>query len=319
MKTWKMAAAGGAIAAGTVYGGSLVAFLMFFRRERREGKCEERLKQLLERSPYAEWMPKIDAAKGWLELLECEEIGIKSRDGLRLHAQYYENPKPNGRTVVFCHGYKSNCFHNFNVILPFYWEKGYHMLLIDQRAHGKSEGTYICFGAKEQYDVAEWCRLLVKRGGHETKYILHGMSMGATVALLAAGLPEVKEHLLGVVADSGFTSPYEQIVHVAKDYLHVPGCVLPVLEGICRHRAGFRFHDASTEASVRKISAPVLLIHGEADDFVPAENSRKVYRACTAACKQLILVPEAGHGMSYFGDAPRCAKALEQFLGELEK
>lgn len=318
MKAWKVAAVGGTVVAGAAYLGALTAFLVFFRRKHYNGREFEEFCGYIENSPYREWVPKIREAREWILSLPHEDLYITSEDGLRLHGKYYTNPKGNGRTVIFSHGYQSSCEHDFSIILPKYWEQGYDMLLPDQRSHGESEGAYICFGTKEKRDLEDWCRLVVERQGEGAKYVLHGMSMGATVALLAAGLPEVQRNLLGVVADSGFTSPYNQFVHMAKDRLHVPCCVLPVLEGICRNRAGFRFHDASTEEALSKVKVPVLLIHGEGDDFVLAENSQKNFDACASEKKWLVMVPGAGHGLGYFGAVERCEEALKTFWDSLE-
>ncbi len=318
MKAWKMAAIGGALAASAVYIGSLAAFMKFFCREKPNGKEFEEFCKYIDGSPYREWLPKIREAREWLLALPHEDVYITSEDGLSLHARYFANPNSNGRTVIFSHGYKSSCEHDFSIIVPRYWDQGYNMLMPDQRSHGESEGQYICFGTKEMRDFEGWCRYIVKRQGEDARYVLHGMSMGASVALLAAGLPEVQRHLLGVVADSGFTSPYNQFVHMAKDCMHVPTFVLSVLEGICANRAGFRFHDASTEEALRKVNVPVLLIHGEGDNFVLAENSRKNFDACAAEKKWLIIVPKAGHGFGYFGAVERCEEALKTFWDSLE-
>ena len=55
----------------------------------------------------------------------------------------------------------------------------------------------------------------------------------------------------------------------------------------------------STVDALKNCQLPVLLIHGEADDFVPPEMSRRNEKAC-AGQKRLVMVPGAGHGMSSF-------------------
>ena len=55
---------------------------------------------------------------------------------------------------------------------------------------------------------------------------------------------------------------------------------------------------------------PVLFVHGEADTFVPPEMTMRAYRACRTE-KQLVLVPGAGHGMSYLLDREGYQQALE--------
>ena len=53
--------------------------------------------------------------------------------------------------------------------------------MIDQRAHGLSEGKTITFGIKERLDCLCWVEYLVERFGKETQILLTGISMGANI------------------------------------------------------------------------------------------------------------------------------------------
>jgi len=61
--------------------------------------------------------------------------------------------------------------------------------------------------------------------------------------------------------------------------------------------------------AVRKATVPVLLLHGEADDFVPCPMSTEI-AACCASPVTVHTFPDAGHGLSYL-------VAPEQYLNEL--
>ena len=65
---------------------------------------------------------------------------------------------------------------------------GHNLLLIDERAHGRSEGRTITFGIQERWDVESWARFAVERFGADVQIILYGVSMGAATVLMAAGL-----------------------------------------------------------------------------------------------------------------------------------
>ena len=78
--------------------------------------------------------------------------------------------------------------------------------------------------------------------------------------------------------------------------------------------AGFSFREYSTLDAMKTNKIPVIFVHGEADNFVPCEFSRRNYEACVSE-KHLITVADATHGMSYFKDQKRCRRALEAFLG----
>jgi fermentation-respiration switch protein FrsA (DUF1100 family) len=61
---------------------------------------------------------------------------------------------------------------------------------------------------------------------------------------------------------------------------------------------------------------PILIIHGEADYYVPAEMGKKVYEACTSK-KRLLLVPDAGHGISFIVDGELYVSTVKEFLNEV--
>ena len=79
---------------------------------------------------------------------------------------------------------------------------------------------------------------------------------------------------------------------------------------------GFALDSASALASLRRTKLPVLLIHGEADHFVPCEMSRELAAACAAPVR-LETFPGAAHGMSYLVDTPRYKRVVAEFLSAI--
>ncbi len=257
---------------------------------------------------------RIMLGREYIKSLPYENVYITSHDGLRLRARYYDNGNPK-KVILFAHGYKSNGEHDFSCAFEPYKNQGFDFLLIDQRAHGESEGEYICFGTKERFDVCRWCEFLVERNGDDVRIILDGISMGCTTVLLAAGLSELPKNVKGVIADCGFTDARSEIEYVAKHDYKLPAFpAVDLLERICKKRAGFGFSDATTLEAVKNIKVPVLFVHGEADDYVLCENSKKNFEACTQENKWLFTVPGAGHGLSFLVDEKGCTEAIATFF-----
>ena len=172
---------------------------------------------------------------------------------------------------------------------------------------------YICFGVKERFDCRDWARYVCDRFGPEHDIFLGGLSMGSTTVLMATGL-ELPKSVRGVIADCGFTSPYEEFKEVLRHKIHLP--VHPFIEiadMFCHIFAGYGFRDYSTLDAMRVNKLPILFIHGEADNFVPTYFTRENFDACLAP-KVLITVPNAGHGFSYLLETERCQHALRVFL-----
>ena len=79
--------------------------------------------------------------------------------------------------------------------------------------------------------------------------------------------------------------------------------------------AGFGFSECDTRRSLRNSRLPVLMIHGQADSFVPCEMSEQGYQVCTSK-KQLLIVPDAEHGVSFLADGFRYTAAVIDFMKE---
>ncbi len=251
--------------------------------------------------------------KRWYLGAERERVEIESTDGIPLVGHLI---RPEGEPVgciLLMHGFHGNPYHDFGPILPFYHDRGYLLLIPDERAHGESGGKYITYGIKERWDCLCWCRYLAGRFGTDMPLFLDGISMGAAIVLMASSLP-LPENVRGIIADCGYTSPYAIMRHVLKHRLHLP--VFPILqmaEVLFRLLAGFGLREYSTLEAMETNPYPVLFVHGLADDFVPSYMTEENYRACRAE-KEVMYAEGAGHGLSYLVMRPECEERLERFL-----
>ena len=81
---------------------------------------------------------------------------------------------------------------------------------------------------------------------------------------------------------------------------------------------GFDVEETSPMEALKKAKVPVLFIHGVADDFVPCYMTHTNYEAC-ASDKSLVLVENAGHGMSYYVDMEKVNEGVFAFLDKIMK
>lgn len=248
----------------------------------------------------------------WTNAKEKESVSIKSHDGLNLSGVYIDNDKTDILFILF-HGYRSGAVHDFSGAVRFYYDRGYSILLVDQRSHGMSEGKYITYGARERFDCRDWCRYAKERFP-EKKVFIDGISMGASTVLMASGL-DLPDNVVGVIADCGYTSPYEIISKVAAEMGYPVKIVMPVLSSAIKLIAGFDPKGCSTLDAMEKNTLPVLLVHGKADSFVPYEMSVRTYDACRAP-KTLLIVDNADHGVSFFVDNEKVVKVLSDFIND---
>lgn len=263
--------------------------------------------------PLKEYEQYVVSGIKWFKGKEPEKITILSYDGLKLVGYYIEHPEPKG-TLILVHGYGSLYSLDFGCVYEYYYSLGYSVLAVNQRAHGDSEGKYIFFGTRERYDCQKWAEYIASRTPEDLPVFLDGLSMGTTTVLMASGL-KLPDNVKGIIADCGFTSPWDEFCEILKR-AKVP--VHPVLDGVnlwAKICIGFDFKEYSTLDAMKVNKLPVLFVHGEADTFVPPKFSYENYDACIAP-KQLVTVPGAYHGMSYLTDMDKCRRAIEEFLNK---
>lgn len=242
----------------------------------------------------------------------CEDVTIQSFDGLKLHGRYY-HVKEGAPLDIGFHGYRSSAMTDFAGGSELSFSMGHNLLLVDERAHGKSEGRTIAFGVQERWDVVSWANYAVKRFGENTEILLYGVSMGAATVLMASEL-NLPENVKGIIADCPYSSPKAIIRKVAKD-MHLPDWLAwPFVKVGARVYGGFDIDETDAARAVKRARVPILIIHGESDSFVPCEMSDIVSEnpALVTRC----TFPNADHGFSYLVDTPRYRQIVTEFVGK---
>ena len=257
------------------------------------------------------------AGAQWFRDQHPERVQISSDDGLRLVGYFLPAYDAKG-TLLLLHGYRSNPFNDFGYSVQYYHSLGWNILAVCQRSHGESDGKYITYGVKERFDVRDWALYLTDRFGPAHPIALVGISMGCATALMSLGT-DLPENVKCVVADCGYTSPYEEFLHVYKTRIHLPiHPLLDIAELFSKLFAGFGFKEYSTVTALKGNRRPVLFVHGEKDALVPIRFTVDNYAACSAE-KRLITVPDAPHGMSYVYATETCQTAMRDFLWQYGK
>ena len=244
---------------------------------------------------------------------EYEEVSITSFDGLTLKGRYY-HVKDGAPIELFCHGYRSSPVHDFSGGATAAIKSGVNALMIYQRAHGKSEGKAISFGAKERLDVAAWAEYLTRRFGEKTEIVLCGISMGAATVLLASAL-ELPKSVKCVVADCPYSSARDILMLTAKRMGYPERLVYPFIRLGAKIYGGFDPEDANVSEAVRHSRLPIFLVHGEADSFVPKYMSDKIYENRQGEMYYYTF-PNADHGLSYIVDTERYQKLRLEFTSK---
>lgn len=287
-------------------------YRMVFGRNRKNPGVENEMPQGKQYDAYADIIQKNynSALK-----IPYQQVFIESRDGLTLAANYYHF-RDGAPLLLFFHGYHSGPLRDGSGLLLYAKKMNYNLLMVNQRAHGRSDGKTITFGIKERFDCLDWIDYANRRFGKETPIVLAGVSMGAATVLMASSL-KLPDNVRGIIADCPYSAPKEILKTVMKDMKFPVHITYATVKLGAKIFGGFDVEEYSALEAVKHCSVPLLLIHGDGDDFVPCEMSRLCYEACAGQEKKLVLVKGAGHAVSYCADTPLYEKELTEFLNKI--
>ena len=269
--------------------------------------------RLPEGDQFQDLYPKMREMITAFQQVPFQPVSLFSSDGLRLAGKLYE--AHGSKKIAICvHGYRGTSIRDFCGGAPLLISQGYTVILIDQRAHGQSEGHSITFGIRERQDVVSWSQWAVKTYGEDSSILLYGISMGAASVLMTSSLA-LPSQVRGIVADCPYDSPKDILKNTIRT-LKLPVALLwPFV-----YLAGLLFaHVSLTSASasdaVSSTRLPILIMHGEQDRLVPCEMSAAIAKAGPTV--QRNTFPGADHGLSFLADRERYVKLLSDFTASV--
>ena len=249
--------------------------------------------------------------------LPFEIINIKSHDGINLVGRFYANPKKTNKTAILIHGYNSfgvreYCYTGFKYI-----DKGFNILIPDNRACGDSEGNICTFGQLESEDTKLWINKIVEKYP-DGEIFLQGSSLGGATVLLLSN-QELPKNVKAIVSDCAYSSITREFKYMAKNVVGIPWFpFLYTVQHVFKKKTGCDFIYKSPLKSVSEAKLPILFIHGESDRFIPKEQCQELYDVCTSD-KDILYVPEAGHVGAYVQGKDTYFNKVYSFLDKYMK
>ncbi len=244
--------------------------------------------------------------------IDYESISFLSEEGFSLQGWLVRPPHPRAKSsaIIICHGVGANK-SDFTGLAVSLARRGYFVLLFDFRGHGESSGRRTSLGYHEQKDILAALGVLKTREEIDLHRIgIYGFSMGGSTALLVAASSRA---FSAVAVDSAFTSLRDQARRTIRSFYHLPS--FPFLHlAIFGYELYFqtRIENVAPVNVIARISpVPLLIIAGEGDRLIPADNGRKLYEAAKEP-KELWIIPGADHG----GTLAAAGSEYEKRVGE---
>ncbi len=249
----------------------------------------------------------------WVDAQDIERIDLVNDRGETLKGYLLMAEKESKTFAVFAHGYRANHRGDPANFYKYYYDKGINFFACDHTCHGDSDGSWVGFDVYESVDMLKWLNYLIERFGEDIKIIIHGVSMGgATVCQMADKIPA---NVKLIVADCPYTSAKDEFLFVANNsgIKKTAPYLLDVINVINKKCAGYELEETDVRNSVKCAKAPMLFVHGGADDFVPTSMGRELYELCGSE-KELFIVDGAKHAESVVVDPEGYYKKLDEVI-----
>ncbi len=249
------------------------------------------LKKRVKKKNLSKNLEKYNIDLCWWDKVPFKEVKIKSFDGLNLVGHYYD--AGSRKTVCLVHGYSAN-YKEMQQYAKYFYEKGYNLLCVENRAHGASEGKVVGMGYLDRKDLLSWLEFL----GDENEVVFLGLSMGASAVCCLAG-EKLPKCVKGVISDCAFDNAERELSFAMRKFGKIRKLLLKHLKSYTKRLHNFDINDADMLRFVKNTKVPILYFHGKNDTYVPYKNSQNLYNATPENLRNLVLVDDADHAMSY--------------------
>ncbi|MFC1674777.1 alpha/beta hydrolase [Candidatus Omnitrophota bacterium] len=224
--------------------------------------------------------------------LSFEDCYFKSPDGRKLHGWFI--PAQEARSaVIFAHGNAGNIGDRLDKI-KFFNQLKQNVFIFDYRGYGASQGRP---SEKGMYlDARGAYEYLLSRGIRADQLIGFGESMGGAILIDLAAEKKLK----ALIVESTFSS--------SKDLVRIFFPWIPYQLFASR---------LDSEAKIKSIQIPKLIIHSREDELIPIRLAQKLYQAAPQP-KEFLQI-RGPHNDGFFESTDILEQGVSDFLNNLPK
>jgi fermentation-respiration switch protein FrsA (DUF1100 family) len=218
-----------------------------------------------------------------------EDIIFRMADALKLHGWFV--PGSRRETILWCHGNAGNIGDRLDLLKLLHDRIDVNIFIFDYRGYGKSQGRPTEDGTyRDAHGAMDYLRARPDVEGD--KIVIFGQSLGGAIAVDLA----CRNRCLGLILESTFTSLVDIFEMPTKAF-------------------GMKYDSYS---KIKRVKAPLLVLHGDHDDVVPFESGYTLYKAANEP-KKFCTIAGAMHNDTYIVGGEAYFAAIDEFIKGLSK
>ncbi len=235
-----------------------------------------------------------------------------TNEGFRLYGEYYDLGYD--KAVIIVGGRMESLTYGYYFAKPF-CESGYNILVIDNRAHGLSDGRYNCLGHREYSDLLAWAKLLHDEQAISS-VVFHGICIGSSTALFALADKNCPDYIDGMVAEGMYDTFFNSFKYHMIDQGRP---IFPFLWETMLFIRIFSHANVMTDGPKKRIKLlkkPILFLHSRTDKYSKPEQAEYLFANCDAK-KRLVWFDDCAHSRIRINHTDKYDNAIKDFLAEL--
>lgn len=209
-------------------------------------------------TPY----PKYKKTKAPAVFHQAKPLSLQLNEDITIKGYEWNANKPNGKTVLICHGYASN-FYKFEQYIQPLLKEGFRVIGFDAPGHGKSEGKYINI-----LIYKEAIEHIMNAYGPIDHFMGHSLG-GITLAMIAENIENPLNHKFVLIA------PATKTTTTFDNYFTMMRFSEPVKEAFynelkTRTTLPVTFFEA--DRAIEKYPGEILWVHDQGDRVCPYQD-----------------------------------------------
>lgn len=247
---------------------------------------------------------------------KIEPFSVVNKRGERLDGEIIFCENMTNRVCIACHGWTSNRIGMYKYARAIL-DNNFHVIVYDHTNCGSSEGKYGTMGGYESEDLSDIIDFAKVKFGDDCKILTYGESMGAVTVLLNMAKDTRVD---ATVADCPFSDLKDECDYILTKQKHLPKIPINwITAGIYKTRMKFSLKEVSPYEAIVKADGvpdiPLLLIHGEEDDFILLSHSEKI-KSVKKGYVKLYRSKGAPHARSILVNPKEYREVLTKFIKE---